>query len=208
MGLRSHRMLGFSPIVIWMRRWVYSIVYPSYFTIRGPGATSSTTSRPCCANRYTADWLVMKMSTMPIVYLLIRLCEGSPGKRSTGRMPPAPTRWVDLRPRCCPSRTTSKPFRKSMADGLRERWRKPLIDASFWIWTVQQVLSMASKKPLGTTPFRMHLLPSPVLLQPVRRLRRFHASARQRAQCGPLEGDAGTNRGSVREEESPQILPW
>ena len=56
--------------------------------------------------------------------------------------------------------------------------------------------------------FRMHLLPSPVLLQPVRRLRRFTASARQRAQCGPLEGAAGTNRGSVREENSPPILSW
>ena len=81
MGLRSPRMPGFSPIVIWMRRWVYSIVCPSCFTIHGPGVTSSTTSRPCCANPYTADWLVMKMSTMPIVYLLIRLCEGSPGKK-------------------------------------------------------------------------------------------------------------------------------
>ena len=55
-------------------------------------------------------------------------------------------------------------------------------------------------------PFRMHLLPSPVLLQPVRRLRRFHASARQRSQCGSLEGAAGTNRGSLREENSPQVL--
>ena len=208
MVLRSHRMPDFSPIVIWMRRWVYSIVYPSCFTIRVPGATSSTTSRPCCANRYTADWLVMKMSTMPIVYLLIRLCEGSPGKRSTGRMPPAPTRWVDSRPRCCPSRTTSKPFRKSMADGLRERWRKPLIDASFWIWTVQQVLSMASKKPCVQRTFRIHLLPSPVLFQPVRRLRRLNASARQCSQRGSLEGATGTNRGSVREENSSQILPW
>ena len=53
--------------------------------------------------------------------------------------------------RCCPSKTTSKPFRKSMADGWKERWRKQLIDESFWIWTVQKVLSMASKKPLPTT---------------------------------------------------------
>ena len=66
-------------------------------------------------------------------------------------MPPAPTRWVDLRPRCCLSRTTSKPFRKSTADGWKERCRKQLIDASFWIWTVQPVRSMASKKPLPTT---------------------------------------------------------
>ena len=29
---------------------------------------------------------------------------------------------------------------------------------------------------------------------------------RQRAQCGPLEGAAGNNRGSVREENSPPIL--
>ena len=57
-------------------------------------------------------------------------------------------------------------------------------------------------------PFRMHLLPSPVLLQPVQRLRRFHASARQRSQCGWLEGAAGTDRGSLREEEIPQILSW
>ena len=151
MVLRSHRMRDFSPIVIWTRRWVYSIVYPSCFTIRGPGATSSTTSRPCCVNRYTADWRVMKMSTMPIVCRLIRLCGGSPERTSTTRMPPAPTRWVDSRPKCCPSRTTSKPFRKSMADGWKERCRKQLIDASFWIWTVQPVRSTASKKPLPTT---------------------------------------------------------
>ena len=44
-----------------------------------------------------------------------------------------------------------KPFRKSMADGWKERCRKQLIDASFWIWTVQPVRSMASKKPLPTT---------------------------------------------------------
>ncbi len=150
-GLRSPRMPGFSPIVIWMRRWVYSIVCPWCFTIRGPGATSSTTSRPCYVNRYTAVSLAMKMSTMPIAYRLIRLCGGSPERRSTTRMPPAPTRWGDLRPRCCPSRTTSKPFRKSMVDGWKERCRKQLIDASFWIWTVQQVLSMASKKPLRIT---------------------------------------------------------
>ena len=66
-------------------------------------------------------------------------------------MPPAPTRWVDSRPRCCPSRTTSKPFQKSTADGWKERCRKQLIDASFWIWTVQPVRSTASKKPLPTT---------------------------------------------------------
>ncbi len=35
--------------------------------------------------------------------------------------------------------------------------------------------------------FRMHLLPSAVLLQPVRRLRRFNASARQCSQRGSLE---------------------
>ena len=52
---------------------------------------------------------VMKMSTMPIVCRLIRRCGGSPERSSTIRMPPAPTRWVDSRPRCCPSRTTSKP---------------------------------------------------------------------------------------------------
>ena len=56
------------------------------------------------------------------------------GRSSTIRMPPAPTRWVDSRPRCCPSRTTSKPFQKSTADGWKERCRKQLIDASFWIW--------------------------------------------------------------------------
>ena len=33
---------------------------PSVLTIRGPGATSSTTSRRCCANQYTAAWLAMK----------------------------------------------------------------------------------------------------------------------------------------------------
>ena len=55
-------------------------------------------------------------------------------------------------------------------------------------------------------PFRMHLLPSPVLLQPVRRLRRLNASARQRAQRGSLEGATGTYRGSLREENSPQVL--
>ena len=81
MGLRSPRMPGFSPIVIWMRRWVYSIVYPSCFTIRGPGATSSTTSRPCYVNRYTAVSLAMKMSTMPIAYRLIRLCGRITGKK-------------------------------------------------------------------------------------------------------------------------------
>ena len=96
MGLRSHRMPDFSPIVIWTRRWLYSIVSPPFFTIPGQGATSSTTSRPCCANRYTAASLVMKMSTMPIVYRLIRLCGGSPERRSTRRMPPAPTPWVDF----------------------------------------------------------------------------------------------------------------
>ena len=50
----------------------------------------------------------MKMSTMPIVYRLIRLCGGSPERRSTKRMPPAPTPWVDLRPRCCPSQDNLK----------------------------------------------------------------------------------------------------
>ena len=54
--------------------------------------------------------------------------------------------------------------------------------------------------------FWMHLLPSPVLFQPVRRLRRCNASPRQRSQRGSLEGATGTNRGSLREEESPQIL--
>ena len=78
MALRSHRMRDFSPIVIWTRRWLYSIVFPPFFAIRGQGATSSTTSRPCYVNRYTADWRVMKMSTMPIVYRLIRRCGGSP----------------------------------------------------------------------------------------------------------------------------------
>ena len=38
-----------------------------------------------------------------------------------------------------------------MLDEWKERWRKPLIDESFWIWTVQPVPSMASKKPLPTT---------------------------------------------------------
>ena len=56
--------------------------------------------------------------------------------------------------------------------------------------------------------FRIHLLPSPVLFQPVRRLRRLNASARQCSQRGSLEGATGTNRGSVREEKSSQILPW
>ena len=102
MGLRSPRMLGFSPIVIWTKRWCYSIVFPPFFAIRGQGVTSSTTWRRCCANRYTVDWLAMKMSTMPIVYRWIRLCGGSPGRRWTRRRPPAPTPWVDLRPRCCP----------------------------------------------------------------------------------------------------------
>ena len=31
MVLRSHRMRDFSPIVIWTRRWVYSIVVPFVF---------------------------------------------------------------------------------------------------------------------------------------------------------------------------------
>ncbi len=39
MGQRSHRMPDFSPIVTWTRRWLYSIVYPQFLTIRGPGAT-------------------------------------------------------------------------------------------------------------------------------------------------------------------------
>ena len=44
-------------------------------------------------------------------------------------------------------------------------------------------------------------------LQSVRRLRRFTASARQRAQCGPLEGAAGTvSLLGTRVENSPQIL--
>ena len=37
-----------------------------------------------------------------------------------------------------------------MANGWNEHWRRPLIDESFWIWTVQQVLPMGSKKPLPT----------------------------------------------------------
>ena len=71
------------------------------------------------------------------------------GKKVNDRRP-VPTPWVALRPRCCLLRTTSKPFRTSMVDGWKERWRKPLTDESFWIWTVQPVLSMASKKPLPT----------------------------------------------------------
>ena len=81
MVLRSPRMPDFSPIVIWMRRWVYSIVFPPFFTIRGQGATSNTTSRRCYVNRYTAASLAMKMSTMPIAYRLIRLCGGITGKK-------------------------------------------------------------------------------------------------------------------------------
>ncbi len=54
LGLRSPRMLGFSPIVIWTKRWCYSIVFPPFFSIRGQGVTSSTTWRRCCANRYTS----------------------------------------------------------------------------------------------------------------------------------------------------------
>ncbi len=130
---------------------VYLIVYLPLFRICGPGATSSTTFRPCYANPYTAAWRVMKMSTMVIVYRWIRLCGGSLERRSTRRMPPVPTQWVDLRPRCCLLRTTSKPFRKSMANGWNEHWRRPLIDESFWIWTVQPARSMASKKTLPTT---------------------------------------------------------
>ena len=36
-------------------------------------------------------------------------------------------------------------------NGWNEHWRRPLIDESFWIWTVQPVLSMASRRPLPTT---------------------------------------------------------
>ena len=125
MELKSHRMPDFSPLVIWTRRWLYSIVSPPFFTIRGQGATSSTTSLRCCANRYTAASLATKMSMMPIVYRWIRRCEGSPERRSPKRMSPAPTRWVDLRPRCCPPRATSKPFRKSMANGWNEPGEDP-----------------------------------------------------------------------------------
>ena len=209
MGLRSPRMPGFSPIVTWTRRWCYSIVFPPFFTIRGQGATSSTTSRRCYVNRYTADWRVMKMSTMPIVYRLIRLCGGSPERRSTTRMPPAPTRWVDSRPRCCPSRTTSKPFRKSMADGWKERCRKQLIDASFWIWTVQPVRSTASKKPLPTTGISDAFATIPCFVSnqfgdcegSLLRPGNVHSADRWKELLEP-------NRGSLREENSPPILSW
>ena len=179
---------------------------PFVFHDSRPGATSSTTSRPCCVNRYTADWRVMKMSTMPIVCRLIRRCGGSPERSSTIRMPPAPTRWVDSKPRCCPSRTTSKPFQKSMADGWKERCRKQLIDASFWIWTVQPVRSMASKKPLPTTAISDALATIPCFASTSSEIAKVPCFGRQRAQCGPLEGAAGTNRGSLREENSPQVL--
>ena len=198
MGLRSHRMPDFSPIVIWTRRWLYSIVSPPFFTIPGQGATSSTTSRPCCANRYTAASLVMKMSTMPIVYRLIRLC--SPERRSTRRMPPAPTPWVDLRPML------------SVQDNLKAlsevngRWVERALEKTTHRRIILDRQSEScpwrARSLCLQRPFRMHLLPSPILLQPVRRLRRFHASARQRSQRGSLEGSARTNRCSTRKRKS------
>ena len=207
MGLRSHRMPGFSPIVTWTRRWCYSIVFPPFFTIRGQGATSSTTSRPCYVNRYTADSLVMKMSTMPIVYRLIRLCGGSPERSSTTRMPPAPTRWVALRPRSVEDnlKALSEVNGRWVERALQKTTHRRIIldmDSSASPVHGEQEAS-AYNGHFGCTCY--HPL---FCFQPVRRLRRFTASARQRAQCGSLEGAAGTNRGSLREENSPPILSW
>ena len=76
-------MLAFSPMVIRMRRWVYSIWCPPFLHDSRTGRNIQhdiTALLGQSVNRYTAGSLVMKMSTMPIVYVLIRLCEESPGK--------------------------------------------------------------------------------------------------------------------------------
>ena len=187
---------GLLAIVTWTRRWLYSIVYPQFLTIRGPGATSSTTSRRCCANQYTAAWLAMKMSTMVIVYRWIRLCGGSLERRSTRRMPPVPTQWVDLRPRCCLLRTIKA---LSEVNGQWvEHWRRPLIDESFWIWTVQPARSMASKKTLPTTAILDAPATIPCFVLTSSEIAKV-ASPRQ-SQRGSLEGAAGTDRGLLRKK--------
>ena len=48
-------------------------------------------------------------------------------------------------------RVTGKKNAQRQHDGWKEHWRKPLIDASFWIWTVR-VLSMANLSFYATIP--------------------------------------------------------
>ena len=74
----------FSPIVIWMMRWVYSIVCPSCFTIRSDRAQHPAPPHGLAAPiGIQPTWRVMKMSTMPIAYRVDPTMRRSP-ERSLG----------------------------------------------------------------------------------------------------------------------------
>ena len=207
MGLRSHRMPGFSPIVTWMRALGLFDSVPFVFH-------DSRTGRNI-QHHLTAllrQSVYSRLEGYEDVNDAHRLSVDPTMRRVTGKK---------LDDKNAASANTMGRFETKMLsveDNLQAlsevngRWVERALQKTTHRRIILDMDSSASpvhgraRSLCLQRPFRMHLLPSPVLLQPVRRLRRFHASARQRAQCGPLEGAAGTNRGSLREENSPQVL--
>ena len=201
MVLRSHRMRDFSPIVIWTRRWVYSIVYPSCFTIRGPGATSSTTSRPCWRQSVYSRLAgyedvndAHRLSVDPTMRRITGKNINNKKAASANTMGRFETKMLSVED------NLKGPFGSQWPMGGKSAAENNSSTHHFGYGQFSQSGPRRARSLCLQRAFRMHLLPSPVLFQPVRRLRRFTASARQRAQCGSLEGAAGTNRGSLREE--------
>ena len=199
-GAKVTRMLGFSPIVIWTKRWCYSIVFPPFFAIRGQGITSSTTWRRCCANRYTVDWLAYED-----VNDAHRLSVDPTMRRITGKkMDKKKAASANTMGRFETEMLSVQGNLKALSE-VNGRWVERALEKTTHRHIILDMEQLSQSCPWRAgslclqRPFPMYLLPSPVLFQPVRRLRRCNASARQCSQRGWLEGDAAFAKPDVYE---------